>query len=162
MSIKDFKGTTPVLLPERFFDGALEGWAVFESLVGGLQKRATIKAQGQWDEAAQAIHFTETYQFDDRHVDTLRWIIKKQGEGKYIGTEWRLDGKAEGDQAGCAFNWRYTRETPQSDGKTTKLNFDDWFYLIDENACIVRGSAGRAGLPFATAHVTYRRSNNST
>jgi hypothetical protein len=46
---------------------------------------------------------------------------------------------------------------PQADGKKTKLNFDDWFYRIDERVCIVRGSAGRAGLPFGTAHVTYRR-----
>lgn len=42
-------------------------------------------------------------------------------------------------------------------GSRIKLNFDDWFYRIDENACIVRGSAGRADIPFATAHVTYRK-----
>lgn len=41
--------------------------------------------------------------------------------------------------------------------KSFKLNFDDWFYAIDDRACIVRGSASRAGIPFATAHVTYRK-----
>ena len=45
----------------------------------------------------------------------------------------------------------------QGDGKSFKLNFDDWFYAIDDRACIVRDSAGRAGIPFATAHVTYRK-----
>ncbi|CCD95922.1 conserved hypothetical protein [Bradyrhizobium sp. ORS 375] len=157
MSIKQFEGMSPVFLPERFFHGRLEGWAVLESLIGGLLKRATITAEGQWDEAKQVVQFVETYRFDDGHEDTLNWAIKKLGPGKYNGSEPHLEGEAEGDQAGCAFHWRYTRETPQSDGKTTKLNFDDWFYLIDDNACIVRGTAGRAGLPFATAHVTYRR-----
>jgi len=34
---------------------------------------------------------------------------------------------------------------------------DDWFYRIDNRACLVRGSEGGAGLPFAMAHVTYRK-----
>jgi hypothetical protein len=157
MSIDDFKDTTPAFLPEEFFNGQLEGWGVLESLVGGLQKRATIKAEGKWDEQAQAVHFTETYRFDDGHEDTLRWTIRKLGPGNYSGSELRLDGEATGEQAGCAFHWKYTRDTPQADGSSTKLNFDDWFYRIDDRACIVRGSAGRAGLPFGTAHVTYRR-----
>ncbi|MFC0242780.1 DUF3833 family protein [Rhodopseudomonas telluris] len=157
MSIDDFKNTSPEFLPEEFFNGRLEGWGVLESLIGGLQKRATITAEGKWDAATQAVHFTETYRFDDGHVDTLQWTIRKLGPGKYSGTEPRLDGEASGEQAGCAFHWQYTRETPQKDGSTTKLNFDDWFYRIDATGCMVRGSAGRAGLPFATAHVTYRK-----
>jgi hypothetical protein len=36
-------------LPEEFFDGKVEGWAVLESPVGGLQKRATIVAEGKRD-----------------------------------------------------------------------------------------------------------------
>jgi hypothetical protein len=157
MSIDDFKGTSPEFLPEEFFNGRLEGWGVLESLVGGLQKRSTIKAEGKWDAQTQTVDFTETYLFDDGHVDTLHWTIRKLAPGSYSGAEPRLDGEAKGEQAGCAFHWQYTRETPQKDGSTTKLNFDDWFYRIDANACMVRGTAGRAGLPFATAHVTYRK-----
>jgi hypothetical protein len=44
--IEDFQGTTPVFLPEEFFHGRHEGWSVLESLVGGLQKRSTIIAEG--------------------------------------------------------------------------------------------------------------------
>jgi hypothetical protein len=157
MGIEGFKGTKPEFLPEEFFVGRLEGWAVFESLVGGLQKRATISAVGEWDIARQAVTFTETYTFDDGHRDTLNWIIRRGADGKYTGDETLLDGEANGEQVGCAFHWKYTRDTPQSGGKKTKLNFDDWFYRIDERVCIVRGSAGRAGLPFATGHVTYRK-----
>jgi hypothetical protein len=157
MSIDNFKGTSPEFLPEEFFNGQLEGWGVLESPIGGLQRRSTIKAEGKWDEKAQAVHFTETYRFDDGHEDTLRWTIRKLGPGQYSGAETRLDGEAKGEQAGCAYNWRYTRDAPQADGSSSKLNFDDWFYRIDDYACIVRGTAGRAGMPFATAHVTYRK-----
>jgi hypothetical protein len=159
MGIEKFKGTGPAFLPEDFFSGHLEGWAVLESLVGGLQRRATITAEGSWDEATQTVLFTETYTFDDGHIDMLKWAIRKEAPGKYRGTESLLEGKAEGEQAGCAFHWKYSRNTPQADGSSSKLNFDDWFYRIDANACMVRGTAGRAGLPFATAHVTYRKIN---
>jgi hypothetical protein len=157
MSIHDFKQTKPLFLPEQFLTGRLEGWAVLESLVGGLLKRATISAHGELDASTDTVLFTETYIFDDGRSDTLRWTIHKMAEGQYLGHENRLEGEAVGEQAGCAFHWRYTRDTPQGGGKSFKLNFDDWFYAIDERACMVRGSAGRAGIPFATAHVVYRR-----
>lgn len=157
MANDNFKGTVPAFLPEQFFIGRLEGWAVVESLVGGLQKRATITSVGTLEEETATVLFTETYEFDDGHSDTLHWTIRKVGDGRYSGHENRLEGEATGEQAGCALHWKYTRDVPQADGKTTRLNFDDWFYAIDERACIVRGSAGRAGIPFATAHVTYRK-----
>ncbi|TYM00105.1 DUF3833 domain-containing protein [Bradyrhizobium rifense] len=157
MKLDDFKGSVPVFLPEVFFLGSLEGWAVMESLIGGLQRRATITAQGKLEEDTDTVLFTETYQFDDGHSDTLHWTIRKVGRGQYVGHENHLEGEATGEQTGCAFHWKYTRDVPQADGKSTKLNFDDWFYAIDGHACIVRGRAGRAGIPFATAHVTYRK-----
>lgn len=157
MSIDVFTGTVPVFLPENFFVGRIEGWAVFENLIGGLQRRATIAATGSLEKDTQTILFTETYTFDNGQSDTLHWSIQKLAEGRYRGLENRLEGEATGEQAGCAFHWTYTRDTPQADGKSVRLNFDDWFYAIDERACIVRGSAGRAGIPFATAHVTYRK-----
>lgn len=157
MVINAFVGTRPLFLPERFFVGRLEGWAVVETLVGGLLKRATIASHGELDVDTDTVVFIETYSFDDGHTDTLHWTIRKGEEGKYTGLENRLEGEAIGVQAGCAFHWKYTRDTPQARGKSVKLNFDDWFYAIDERACMVRGSAGRAGIPFATAHVTYRK-----
>jgi len=157
MAIEDFKPTKPIFLPERFLVGRLEGWAVLENLIGGLMRRATITAHGEFEANTLTVLLTETYTFDDGHSDTLRWTIRKLGEGQYTGHENRIVGEAAGEQAGCAFHWKYTRDTPQAGGDTVRLNLDDWFYAIDESACIVRGTAGRAGIPFATAHVTYRK-----
>ena len=144
MAIDAFAGARPLFLPQQFFVGQLEGWAVLESLVGGLLKRATITGHGVLDADTDTVVFIETYSFDDGHSDTLHWTIRRGQEGKYTGLENRLEGEAIGEQAGCAFHWKYTRDTPQAGGKSFKLNFDDWFYAIDDGACIVRGSAGRA------------------
>src|SRR5262245_25879900 len=85
MSIDDFKGTKPLFLPERFFVGRLEGWAVVESPIGGLLQRATIASHGEFESDTQTILFTESYTFDDGHSDTLHWTIRKGDEGKYTG-----------------------------------------------------------------------------
>lgn len=155
MNISDFVGTTPEFRPETFLDGRLEGWGIMERLTGGLQQRFTVQAQGRFD--GDALAFTETWTFDDGHVDTLNWRIRPLGDGGYIGGEDRLDGEADGDQSGCAFHWRYTRDVPQKDGSSTKLYFNDWFYRIDDQTVMVKGTAGRLGVPFATAHLLYRR-----
>jgi len=155
MKIEDFEGTGPAFRPEAFFDGRMEGWGVLEGPTGALQKRFTVAAEGRAE--GGVIRYRETWTFDDGHVDTLNWEIRPQGGDRYGGTEDRSEGEAEGRRAGCAFHWQYTRDTPQPDGKSLKLNFDDWFFQIDQTVVVAKGTAGRLGLPFATAHVTYRR-----
>lgn len=157
MKIADFAETLPAFVPEEFFDGRLEGWAVLEGPLGGLQRRASIKAQGSFDASSRVTSFTETWTFDDGQVDTLRWSIQGLDDGRYSGTEPTLEGEAQGERAGCAFHWTYTRNVPGKDGDQTKLDFNDWFFRIDETGVIVKGTAGRLGIPFATAYVTYRK-----
>ncbi|WP_289297827.1 DUF3833 family protein [uncultured Reyranella sp.] len=162
MDIQDFAGSLPELRPELFLVGELEGWGIIERVTGGLQQRFTVKAHGSWDEAAQLLTFTETWILDDGRQDTLSWRIARRPDGRYAGEEPRLEGEAEGEARGCAFHWRYTRDTPQKgeepgDRSSMVLNFNDWFYRIDERVVMVRASAGRAGLPFAFIHATYRR-----
>lgn len=155
MKITDFAGTTPAYRPEEFLAGELEGWRILERVTGGLQQRFTVRATGHYD--GDALAFAETWTFDDGHVDTLRWRIRPLGDGRYEGDEDRLDGLAEGDQAGRAFHGRYSRDVPQKDGSSTGLNFNDWFYRIDDQVVMAKGTAGRRGVPFVTAHVLYRR-----
>lgn len=154
MKIEDFEGASPAFRPEVFFAQRLEGWGVLEGPTGSLQKRFTVSARGDVD--GDMIRFQETWSFDDGHVDTLNWQIRALGGGAYAGVEDRVEGEAEGEAAGCAFHWSYTRDVPQPDGKSVKLNFDDWFFQIDGEVVIAKGVGGRLGLPFASAHVTYR------
>jgi hypothetical protein len=157
MDVEDFKGTSPVLLPEEYLVHHLEGWGLVEHLTGGLQQRFTVKAHGDWDQTARILTFIETWTFDDGRKDTLAWRIFRRENGQYVGSETRLEGDAEGEQSGCAFHWRYSRDTPLNAGKSMLLNFNDWFFRIDERVVIIRGSAGRAGMPFSILHATYRR-----
>lgn len=155
MGNEEYAGRGPTFLPEHYLVGELAGWGIIESPFGSLQKRYTIRARGAWDEARQIVDFTETWTFDDGMVETLAWLIRKDGSNHYRGTEAKVQGEAVGEAAGFAYHWTYTRETPQKNGEPVVLNFDDWFYLIDDRVCLVRGTAGRLGLRFAIAHVPY-------
>lgn len=126
MDIDDFAGTTPEFLPEAFLAGALDGWGVLERLTGGLRKRFVVKARGTWDASAGRLAFAEAWTFDDGRVDTLVLTITKRGGGHYVGTETRVSGEAHGERAGCAFRWRYSRDTPLGGGKSPTLDFNDW------------------------------------
>ena len=158
MKIEDFADQGPEFRPEEFFDGRLEGWGVLEGPTGAVQKRFTVAAEGRsFAGEGGVIRYRETWTFDDGHVDTLNWEIQAQGPDCYAGVEDRSEGQARGERAGCAFHWKYSRDTPQPDGKSLKLNFDDWFFRVDQNGYVAKGTAGRLGLPFATAHVTYHK-----
>jgi uncharacterized protein DUF3833 len=84
--------------PRYFLLTAWKVRAVPESLIGGLQKRASIAAIGILEEETETVLFTETYTFDDGHSDTLHWTIRKIGPSRYTGHENRLEGEAKGKQ----------------------------------------------------------------
>jgi hypothetical protein len=157
MNIDDFAGTTPEFLPEDFLAGPLEGWGVLERRIGGVKRRFVVSARGAWDASAGRLAFTETWTFDDERTDTQLWTITRLEQGRYSGVEARIADEAEGEQAGCAFQWRYSRDTPLDDGTTMMLDFNNWFYLIEPRAAIFMGSAGRLSTPFAVVHITYRK-----
>ena len=157
MNIETFAGSSPPFLPEQFFAGGLEGWGILETPFGGLRKRYTVQGRGVWEPIAGIVSFSEVWRFDNGRTDTLDWRIRKLAPGSYSGVEARLEGEAKGKQAGAAFHWTYTRDTPQDDGSSMSLAFNDWFYMIDERVAIVRATAKRLAVPVALVHATYRR-----
>lgn len=157
MNISDFADQRPLFVLENFFSGSLRGWGITLSRLGNLQNRFTIEAEGHYEASANTLTLKETYAFDDGHRDFLTWTIIKRGEGNYEGRETLIDGTADGEQAGNAFRWKYTREVPTADGSKTKFGFDDWFFLHDENHMTAHASLTKLGIEFATLSAFYER-----
>jgi hypothetical protein len=157
MKIGDFEGKRPNLVLERFFEGSTQGWGVMQSRFGAFQSQFRIEATGRWDDASQTLRLTEIYTFDDGHVDRLEWTIRKREAGRYEGREPRIDGTAQGEQAGNAFHWTYSRRVPAKDGSESTSGFDDWFWLQDEKTLIARASVTKLGVEVATLSVFYRK-----
>ena len=145
----------PQLKLEDFFDGSVKGFGFMHTRFGKLAQQFDISADGQWNAEKQALALTETYQFDDGHRDELKWTITKLSETRYRGAEDRLKGEAEGEQSASHFRWRYVRDVPQKGGKTTRLTFDDCFYLQTPNLLLARASVSRFGFEVGIITVSY-------
>jgi hypothetical protein len=157
MDLSDFAERQPVLEPERFFAGELQGWGLEAGPLGGIGRRLQVTATGRFDEATQTLNLMETYRFDDGHIDRLEWRIRKLEDGRYEAHEARLVEPGSGEASGSAFHLTYRRAVPQTDGSTTTLSFDDWFVLIDEQTLMVRASIYKLMVPFGSLTVVYRR-----
>lgn len=158
MKIEDFADKKPAFILEQFFSGSLRGWGVTLGRMGGLQNRFAIEAEGRWDATANTLALRETYTFDDGHTDILTWTIIRRGDGVYEGRESLIEGLADGEQAGNAFHWRYSRNVPSADGTKSRFGFDDWFFLHDDgNHISAHASLTKLGIEFATLNAFYKR-----
>lgn len=156
MQIDEFTGSEPRLVLEQYFQGRTRGWGVVQDRFGTLRRQFQVEAEGVWDEATSTLSLVETYRFSDGFVDVLRWTIRRQADGRYVGDEPHLVGAAEGRQAGNAFHWTYVRDVPQPDG-SQKLTFDDWFWLQPDEVLISRASMRKLGIEVATLSLFYRK-----
>ena len=145
------------LVLEKFFNGKLKGWGIQQSRLGQLQSRFTISAHGQWDQASKTLHLQETYKFDDGHSDKLDWTIAKESSSTYVGHETRIDGEAKGLQEQSQFTWQYSRRVPDKDGQETSYEFNDTFFLIDQDSLLAKASINKLFFEVATMSVFYRR-----
>lgn len=148
----------PRLKLEEFFDGSVNGFGFMHTRFGKLAQQFDISAEGQWDAEKQILALTETYQFDDGYRDELKWQISKLSDTRYRGVEPRLKGDAEGEQWAHHFRWRYVRDVPQKGGKSTRLTFDDCFYLQSPKLLMARASVARFGFEVGIISVSYVKS----
>jgi hypothetical protein len=157
VNLSDFAERQPVLLPERYFAGNLQGWGLEFGPMGGIGRRIQLTASGRFDESTQTLHLDETYRFDDGHVDELQWRIRKLPDGRYEAREERSPEPGEGAAAGSAFRMTYRRAVPKADSSSTTLSFDDWFVRIDEDTVMVHASISKLMVPIGSLTVLYRR-----
>ncbi len=157
MNFQDFAEKEPIFILEDFFSGTLRGYGMTIGRLGAFQNRFTIDARGRFDASANVLSLTEDYFFDDGHSDRLTWTILKRGENRYEGRETLIDGIAEGEQAGCAFRWQYSRDVPDADGAKTRFGFDDWFILHDDRHMSVHASLTKLGVEVATIEAFYEK-----
>lgn len=75
--------------PEVFFLGRTEGWGVARGPMGHSPRRCRVMTDGRLDEAYQAIHFEETFVWDDGEEDAWRWAMTRGLDGRYMAAEAR-------------------------------------------------------------------------
>lgn len=139
----DYRAEKPALSLERFFDGPLEGWGMFQDRSGKVLRRFHVTIDARWENGVGTLdeHFT----WSDGERQRRVWVLKPTGDGRYSGTAGDVVGEAVGEVSGNALRWRYVLALPV-DGRVWHVDFDDWMFLVDDRVLLNRATMSKLGV----------------
>jgi hypothetical protein len=140
--VEHYRAEQPALVLEQYFSGKLDAWGMFQGRDGEVQKRFHVAIDASWqgDTGVLDEHFTWSDGTTSRRV----WTLRRQPDGRYLGTADDVVGEAIGEVAGNALRWRYVLALPV-DGKVYHVDFDDWMFLIDDKVMLNRSRMSKWG-----------------
>jgi hypothetical protein len=152
--LRDYAQATPTLALEEFFDGHVVAHGIFQDRFGELRRSFKVDVVGVWD--GETLILTEDFVYEDASTERRVWTLTKTGPDTWTGTAPGVIGTAMGEEAGNAFNWRYTIDLPVPDG-VLRANFDDWMWQLDEQVLINRAYVSKYGVEIGQLSITFRR-----
>ncbi len=139
----DYASQTPVLDLRRYFNGPLTAHGLFTDRAGRVQRRFVVKLLGRWQGDEGVLE--EDFLYSDGKTERRVWRLKHLGNGRYSGRADDVVGEAQGEAAGNALRWSYTRRLPV-DGTVYEVQFDDWMYLMDERLMLNKARMSKFGI----------------
>lgn len=152
--IKDYQKEKPVLVLEDYLKGSLEAHGFFQDRSGMVVKRFKVLMKGTWNNDVGTLE--EDFLYSDGSKSRRVWTIKKQKDGKYIGTASDVIGEAIGETAGNAFRWKYTLDLPVGDS-SYHVHFDDWMYLMDDEVMLNKSKMSKFGIYLGEVTLVFLR-----
>ena len=132
----------PVLDLATYFNGTIDGWGMFQKRSGEVVKRFHVVIDARWSGDTGVLD--ENFRWSDGTTSRRVWTLKRQADGRYLGTADDVIGAAQGEAAGNALRWKYVLALPV-DGKTWHVDMDDWMYLIDDRVMLNRTAMSKWG-----------------
>lgn len=152
--VEHYRAEQPRLVLEQYFSGKLDAWGMFQGRDGAVEKRfhVVIDASWQGDTGVLDEHFT----WSDGSTSRRVWTLRRQPDGRYIGTADDVVGEAIGEVAGNALRWRYVLALPV-DGKVYHVDFDDWMFLIDDKVMLNRSRMSKWGFHLGEVTLSFTK-----
>ncbi len=144
----------PALDMQQYFKGTVDAWGMFQNRKGEVVKRFNVIIQCSWQGDVGTLD--EAFNYSDGTQQKRVWTLKKQANGRYIGTAADVVGEAVGIVSGNALNWKYVLALPV-DGKIYNVNFDDWMILIDEKVMLNRAVMSKFGIKLGEVTLSFRK-----
>ncbi|MEO1329433.1 MAG: DUF3833 domain-containing protein [Pseudomonadota bacterium] len=153
--LADYAASGPALAPERYFDGRLEGWGVFQDRFDDVRRRFKVDIVGRWD--GETLTLDEDFVYEDGSTEKRVWRLTKTGPDTWRGEAAGVVGEATGRVAGNALNFRYTFDLVRPNGDTLRVDFDDWLWLQDDRVLVNRAYVSKFGIEIGTLSIFFRR-----
>lgn len=145
--ISDYAAEKPTLDLRQYFNGTLDAYGIFTDRSGKVVKRFTVVMTCTWQgpPGQEVGVLDEAFTYSDGSKERRVWTLKRQPDGRYIGTAADVVGQASGEVQGNAFRWGYTLSLPV-DGRNIEVQFDDWMYLMDDKVMLNKAVMSKFGI----------------
>lgn len=152
--LDSYKGTTPVMKFDEFFNGPVKGYGIVQDRGGKIINRFDIDMVGTWkgNDGTLAEHFV----YYDGHTQDRTWKIKKLSDNTFVGHADDIIGDAPGRSEGTAIRWNYVMQVPVG-GRTFNLAFDDWMFMMNDGIVINRSVMKKFGIRVADLTIVMRK-----
>lgn len=142
--IEDYRGETPELKLEEFFNGELVAYGIVQDYSGEVTQRFRVEMVGTWD-GNEGVLDEQFYYADGREQERI-WYLTKTAPNQYEGRASDVEGVAKGRTVGNVLSWEYVLVI-EMDGEPFSVTLDDWMYLVDSDNMINRTKMYKYGLP---------------
>lgn len=153
-NLDDYASQGPELELEQFLAGRLTAHGVFQDLFGDVRRIFVVDLVGEWD--GTTLTLTEDFVYEDGTTEQRIWRLTQTGPEAWTGTAAGVIGVATGEEAGNAFNWRYTIDLATPDGPL-RASFDDWLWQVDDQVMINRAYVTKYGFEIGQLSIFFRR-----
>jgi hypothetical protein len=154
-TVESYKNEKPVLDLERYFNGTVDGWGMFQDRSGKVLKRFYVRIDASWQGNVGTLD--EHFEWSDGKKTRRVWTVTRLDDYRYTGTASDVIGTAQGEAAGNALRWRYVLNLETDDGKTYEVDFDDWMYLIDDRTMLNRSYMSKFGFELGPVTLSFTR-----
>jgi hypothetical protein len=150
----DYAHERPVLDLRQYFNGPVTAHGIFTDRSGRVVKRFVVHMRCEWSDDQGTLD--EAFTYSDGSTQRRVWHLTRTADGRYTGRADDVVGTAEGQEAGNAFQWRYTLALPV-DGHVWHVQFDDWMFLIDDRTVLNRAVMSKFGLRLGEVTLSFQR-----
>jgi hypothetical protein len=150
--VSRYAAEQPALDLKTYLNGTLDAWGMFQDRGGAVTKRFSVVIDARWEGDTGVLD--EHFSWSDGTTSRRVWTLKRQPDGRYIGTADDVVGEAIGEVSGNALRWRYVLALPV-DGKVYHVDFDDWMFLIDDKVMLNRSAMRKWGFHLGEVTLTF-------
>ena len=154
ISPTQYASEKPALDLSTYFNGTVDGWGMFQKRSGEVIKRFHVVIDAKWQGDTGVLD--EHFSWSDGTTSRRVWTLKRQSDGRFVGTADDVVGSALGEASGNALRWKYVLALPV-DGKTWNVDMDDWMFLIDDQVMLNRTAMSKWGFHLGEVTLSFTR-----
>lgn len=152
--VAQYRDEQPALDLQRYFNGTVDAWGLFQDRSGNVVKRFTVRIDARWSSDTGTLD--EHFEYSDGSKSRRIWTLQRIDQHRFRVTADDVVGEARGELYGNALRWQYVLRL-DVDGRSWDVDFDDWMYLMDDQVMLNRSVMSKFGVRLGEVILTFRK-----